>query len=399
MDVTMMTMLLRVVVSVAITVAFALPCSRSFFKTSYHKNRRSDTPLFRFEKGGRAGFINSAGKVIIPPKFDVGWFAEEDFVDGVSPARVGESWGFIDTKGKWVIEPKYWRVQPFSEGLASVTGQLKGYDFPAAYIDRTGRSVIEFPKGVAEAGPFSEGLAAVRLHGETSVGKLGYIDRTGAVVIPHQFAVGGQFHNGFAAVVFDGRCYVEERNDAPRTTPPSVPAATSCGGVPTSITERCGEGFIDRSGKVVFRFQGVRDFSEGLAAVQHQGKWGFINPDGTFKVRPQFDAVGAFRSGLAAAEANNKWGYIDSTGQWAIHAQFGKADDFSDGFALTDKGYIDKSGTLVVASAKDGTAFVQGLAHVSLGTREYGYMDHNGRIVFRYRSDAVTPSMLPYSLR
>ena len=78
-----------------------------------------------------------------------------DFVEGVSPARVGENWGFIDTKGDWVIEPKYWRVQPFSEGLAAVTGQLKGSDFPTAYIDRTGKSIIGFPKGVAEAGLFS----------------------------------------------------------------------------------------------------------------------------------------------------------------------------------------------------------------------------------------------------
>lgn len=292
----------------------------------------------------------------------------------------------------------YWRVQPFSEGLAAVTGQLKGYDFPAAYVDRTGRSIIAFPKGVAEAGPFSEGLAAVRLHGYTSVGKLGYIDRTGAVVIPHQFAVGGQFHNGLAAVVLDGRCYVEERNDTPRSTPPSVPAATSCGGVPTSITERCGEGFIDRSGTIVFRFQGVRDFFESLAGMEHQGKWGFINPDGTFRVRPQFDAVGAFSGGLAAAQANGKWGYVDTTGQWAIRAQFGTADDFSDGLALTDKGYINNAGTLV-ASAKNGTAFVQGLAHVALGTNEYGYVDHTGRIVFRYPSEPVKPSMLPYSQR
>jgi hypothetical protein len=392
------TMLIRVVVVVAITVAFALPCSRSFLKTSYHKNRLSHTPLFRFEKDGRAGFINAGGKVVIPPKFDVGWFAEEDFVEGLSPARVGENWGFIDTKGSWVIEPKYWRVEPFSEGLAAVTGQLQGNDFPAAYIDRTGRSVIEFPKGVAAAEPFSEGLAAVRLHGYTSVGKLGYIDRTGTVVIPYQFALGGPFHDGLAAVVLDGQCYVEERNGEPRTTPPSVPAETSCGGVPNFVTEQCGEGFIDRSGKIAFRFQGVRDFSEGIAAVAEGGRWGFINRDGRFRIFPRFEAAGSFSGGFAAAKENGKWGYIDSTGQWAIQPQFSRADEFSDGVALTDAGYIDKSGTKV-ASATDGTAFVQGLAHVALGTGEYGYMNHLGKVIFRYRPKAVKPTMLPYSQR
>jgi hypothetical protein len=391
-------MLVRTAVGIAIVAAFALPCSMVFSKASYHKNRRSDTRLFRFENNGHAGFLNSEGKVIIPPKFDVGWFAEEDFVEGLSPARSGENWGFIDTKGNWVIEPKYWRVSPFSEGLAAVTGQLKDYDFPAAYIDRNGASIIEFPKGVLEAGAFSEGMAAVRLNGYTSVGKLGYIDRSGTVIIPYQFAVGGPFQAGLAAVVFDGRCYVEERGSTPRSTPPSVPAATSCGGVPTFITERCGEGFIDRAGKTVFRFQGVRDFSEGVAAVEEQGKWGFINPGGAFRIRPQFEAVGSFSGGLAAAKTDGKWGYIDPAGKWVVRPQFGEADDFSDGVALTDMGYIDRTGARI-ASAKGGTAFVQGLAHVALGTGEYGYINHAGKIVFRYRSEAVKPSMLPYSKR
>jgi len=114
-------MLVRAAVGATMLAALALPCSMVFSKTSYHKNRRSDTPLFRFEKNGRAGFINADGKVIIPPEFDVGWFAEEDFLEGLSPARSGDNWGFIDTQGNWVIQPKYWRVGTFSEGLAAVT--------------------------------------------------------------------------------------------------------------------------------------------------------------------------------------------------------------------------------------------------------------------------------------
>ena len=79
--------------------------------------------------------------------------------------RAGKNWCFIDTKGNWGIPPRYWQVQTFSEGLTAVTNQPKGNNFPAAYIDMSGRSVIDFPEGVFEAGPFSEGLAAVRLNG------------------------------------------------------------------------------------------------------------------------------------------------------------------------------------------------------------------------------------------
>ncbi len=391
-------MLPRITWAIALLAALAWPCSMAFTKASYHKNRRSTTPLFRFEEKGKAGYINEKGKVVIPPQFDVGWFAEEDFVEGLSPARVGENWGFIDVAGHWAIKPTYWRVEPFSEGLAAVTFPLKGYDFRAAYIDKTGAVAVEFPKGVAEADPFSEGLAAVRLNGSVSIGKLGYIDRSGTTVIPYQLAIGGQFHEGLAAVVFDGQCYIEARDESGRGTPPSVPAATSCGGVPSFITQRCGEGFIDKTGQVVFRFEGVRDFSEGLAAVEERGQWGFILPNGKFRIEPQFEAARSFNNGLAAVKREGKWGYIDESGRWIIDPQFTQAADFSDGLALTDAGYVDRTGAKV-ASAKEGTAFVQGLAHVRISDGEFGYINHLGKVVFRYRPDVVKPSMLPYSGR
>jgi hypothetical protein len=389
-------MLLRIILFLAAFAGGALPCSVSYSKAPYHKDRRSDTGLFRFEKDGHAGFINAAGRVLIPPRFDIGWFAEEDFVEGLSPARQGDNWGFIDKTGHWAVPPRYWRVDAFSEGLAAVVYQIKGYFFPAAYIDRSGKVVIDFPEGVGTAGPFSEGLAAVGTNGKAGFGRLGYIDRSGKFVIPYELALAGPFHNGLAAVVFDGQCYIEARDGSPRSTPPSVTPASSCGGVPDSITEPCAEGFIDKTGQVVFRFQGVRNFSEGMAAVEKDGKWGFIESDGRFRVPPAYESVRSFSESLAAARSQGKWGYINPTGQWIIPPQYATADDFSDDLALTDKGYIDNTGHRV-ALAKDGTAFVQGLAHVTLGDRKYAYLNHLGKIVFQYRSRKVKPSMLPYS--
>lgn len=380
-------MLARMVLAVTLSAALALPCSMVFSKASYHKSRRSDTPLFRFELNGKAGFINAQGKVVIPPKFDVGWFAEEDFVEGLSPAQAGENWGFINNKGDWVIQPKYWRVGFFSEGLAAVRKHLRGYSFNVAYIDKGGRELFELPDDVGDGGPFSEGLAAVRKNGYVSVGKLGYVDLSGANVIPYQFASGGPFREGLAAVIFDGQCYIEARDGSSRGTPPSVPSATSCGGVPSFITERCAEGFIDKTGKTVVRFQSARDFSEGLAAVEKDGKWGFIDPLGQFRVQPTFEAASSFSGGLAAAKSGGLWGYVDRAGRWVISPRFRKVEDFSDNLALTDSGYIDRAGNRVT-EGKEGTAFVQGLAHVTLGPGQFGYINHLGKIVFRYRSDA-----------
>jgi hypothetical protein len=63
---------------------------------------------------------------------------------------------------------------------------------------------------------------------------------------------------------------------------------------------------------------------------------------------------------------------------------------------LTSDGYINKEGEKVT-TAKGGSAFVQGLAHLDLGNQQCGYLDHRGRIVFRYSTKPVPPSMLPYS--
>src|SRR5271157_772028 len=278
-------MLMRIALGIAVFAALAAPTSVLFPKRSYCKNRRSDTPLFRFERNGRAGFIDAEGKVIIPPQFDVGWFAEEDFVEGLSPARSGHNWGFIDIKGNWVVEAKYKRVEQFADGLAFVTGHLVGNDFPEAYIDKSGATMIDFPKGVSEAYPFSEGMAAVMpsvaaVMPSEGLGTFGYIDRTGRLIIPYQFAAAGPFREGLAAVVFDGRCYFEGRNGWPRRLAVGIaddrphsgeiqdiliePLETRLQRLRASITERCGEGFIDKTGRAVFRFQGVRDFSEGL---------------------------------------------------------------------------------------------------------------------------------------
>ncbi len=78
-------MLPRIAAATSLISALMLPCVWMHTKLPCHKNRRSDTALFRFEEKGKAGFIILDGEVVIPPKFDVGWSSEEDFVEGLSP--------------------------------------------------------------------------------------------------------------------------------------------------------------------------------------------------------------------------------------------------------------------------------------------------------------------------
>jgi hypothetical protein len=117
------------------------------------------------------------------------------------------------------------------------------------------------------------------------------------------------------------------------------------------------------------KFDGITDFSEGLAAIQQGDKYGFVDKTGKTVIQPQFSAADDFCEDLAAVEQNGKWGFIDKTGKWAIQPQFDNVLRFSEGLALikSDKkfGVIDKTGKVIFWLKKDikdfNTHFSEGL--------------------------------------
>lgn len=83
-----------------------------------------------------------------------------------------ECFGFINTSGDWVIEPKFKSSLRFTEGLAcmqKVGVKTKGY------IDKNGQIVI--PEKFETALPFKNGLAYVK-HKK----QMGYINKTGEFI-------------------------------------------------------------------------------------------------------------------------------------------------------------------------------------------------------------------------
>ncbi|APA52029.1 hypothetical protein BLD35_02145 [Campylobacter coli] len=64
------------------------------------------------------------------------------------------------------------------------------------------------------------------------------------------------------------------------------------------------------------------DFSEGLAKVELNRKYGFMDKNGKIVIEPKFDGVGNFSEGLAAVGLNGKWGFIDKNGEFAIKPKF-----------------------------------------------------------------------------
>lgn len=75
-------------------------------------------------------------------------------------------------------------------------------------------------------------------------------------------------------------------------------------------------GFKDAKGRIRIanRYDSIRPFREGRAAIKLLGKWGFIDQNDHLHVQPLFQKVSDYNEKVAVVKMDNKWGMIDLTG-------------------------------------------------------------------------------------
>ena len=130
--------------------------------------------------------------------------------------------------------------------------------------------------------------------------------------------------------------------------------------------------FINSKGELLNnkKYDKVMPFSEGLAAVSVNDKWGFVNTKGEYAIRPKYVgfAIGYFNEGLAnvGVEVNSfgfptSWVFIDPEGK-EILGPYYNAGPFSNGYAEvaivsegedSRFGFIDRSGLFVLEFSKE----------------------------------------------
>lgn len=159
------------------------------------------------------------------------------------------------------------------------------------------------------------------------------------------------------------------------------------------VLSRPGSGAVAISGsaskqqskKVRVRYDQHRPSSEGLAAVSHDGRWGFVDRKGQEVIALQFEAVWEFREGMAAVKKNGRWGFIDGSGRMVIAPQYDNALTFGEGRAPVQKngrwGFIDASGREVITPRYDKVwPFENGQA-VVVNNGQHRRIDRNGQDV------------------
>ncbi|MDD5585129.1 MAG: WG repeat-containing protein, partial [Candidatus Omnitrophica bacterium] len=131
------------------------------------------------------GYVDSTGRFAIEPKYD----EAKPFSEGLAAVKVNQQWGYIDMTGKLAIEPRYDDAEPFSDGRALVKENGK-----YGYLDPSGAVAIE-PRFFDKTYSFANGLALVKMNN-----KYGFIDTLGNFVVLPQYDDARSFSQGLALV-------------------------------------------------------------------------------------------------------------------------------------------------------------------------------------------------------
>lgn len=242
--------------------------------------------LARVSSAHGAGFVDTAGRLVLPTEGsgDSGT-APGDFAEGVAPVwkaalprsefEEGGAWGYVDTSGDFVIQPRFVAARSFSGGLAAVAIETMALETRWGFIDRSGALAIDYQ--FEDVGRFSEGLSAVLYED-----KWGYISRTG-LVIPFQYDWAQEFAFGRAVVNVAGK-----------------------------------DGIIDALGHWIRRpgdLDVVFSYSDGVARAESANQVEFLDLAGNELLRAEYEQAGDFHHGLARVVSHGQSEYIDKTGR------------------------------------------------------------------------------------
>ena len=202
---------------------------------------------------------------------------------------------------------QYGSARSFSEGLAPVSMSESGIG-QYGFIDTEGNVVIE-PK-YRSADPFKEGLAHVQaISGE------GFINHEGEEVIPPRYGFVSDFQNGtaFAVTKDQKQIIVIDKNGKevrkllesteelsyfyfPEGDLLEVDYPQEYGGV---------DRYYDKNGEISRETYELQSgFSEGLSAVldKETGKYGYADEAGNMVISPMFDEAERFSNGYAVVK-------------------------------------------------------------------------------------------------
>ena len=299
--------------------------------------------LYRIQVGGKCGFINERGKLVIEPQFDKAYWV---FGDSICYAEIGERKGLINTDGEFVTELDksiFWIYQ-FNNGVASFTTDTGN----KGIINKSGEIILPaIYKSIIKDD--DNGFII-----EDTLGNYGYVSVQGDFIVPCKYNAVSGFNEGLMVVVTNQKYgYVDSTGVWVIDSIYDDARAFEDGLARVKTNDKWR--FIDKSGKVVEKLTYddiLTGFSSNRAFVKIGKTIAMINKDGDKIATIDADSIYGFHDGYSTFQKNGRYGIIDSTGAVVIHTKFEKLSQSYNGLFIFDKhkkkGVVDIKGKVIV---------------------------------------------------
>lgn len=331
-------------VCLAVFTMFVSACSSN---NDYNKGEWSE--LYRINVGGKYGFINENGDIVIEPQFDEAFF---NFKKGeVCFARTGERRGLINTEGEFVVELDKGInfVWSYRNGIACCHGENNRFGI----IDING--VIVLPIVYSDITEDDTTGFIV----QDTVGNMGYVNNRGEFIVPCVYNEVKGFGDGLARVKKDDDwMFIDKKGDVIELLECDE-ILSGFGDNRAFVRQNGSVNMIDRHGKVIKSVDAdsVFLFCEGYATFMKNGKYGKLDTNGNVFIEAKFDDLYGYIDGFAQYRKNDLFGVIDTNGNVVVDASHNLAcanikgyslllgqDSVNNGYPIT---YYDKSGNVV----------------------------------------------------
>lgn len=240
-----------------------------------------------------------------------------------------DCWGYVNTLGTLWIGFEYLNAGVFADNLAGVEDEKGNLYFINSENEKKLPAYDE--KNLELVGILNENRYPVKIEDEYY-----YCNEDGELVLgPYEMA--SSFNYGKAAVCLEGGWSIidTEGNLLTEDTYLNVMLDKKC------IAFRNGRAFVETEqgirmldenflpvGEEIYE-SAVPFYDTSYAAVEKDGKWGFIDNMGIVVIPFEYDEADSFSHGLAAVRDEEKWGYINLEGETAIAPSFEGAAPFT----------------------------------------------------------------------
>jgi hypothetical protein len=135
-------------------------------------------------------------------------------------------------------------------------------------------------------------------------------------------------------------------------------------------------GFIDSQGRlrIANRYEGVQKFSEGFAPAMIRGRWGYINREDNIAIQPAYEEVGGFKNGFALVKQKGFYGLINKQGVQVLPARYETIEVLPGGNLL-----IQQDKLIGLADAKGKTLIQPRYHHLQETGNGYAIAERDGK--------------------